>query len=78
MLGGEAQRPTPPINIAADFGGGGLLCALGITLALFERSNSGRGQVVDSAMVAGAAYLASWLFRSQTLPLWGQSRGQNM
>lgn len=78
MLGGESPRPTPPINLAADFGGGGLLCALGITLALLERAGSGQGQIVDCGMVAGTAYLASWILRSQMLPIWGQARGHNM
>ena len=50
-LGREDQKPTPPINLLADFGGGGLTCAFGILLALFERTRSGKGQVVDSSMV---------------------------
>lgn len=64
--------------MAADFGGGGLTCAFGILLALFERSKSGLGQVVDNSMVRGAAYLGSWLYRSQKLPVWGQQRGKNI
>lgn len=78
MFGGEASKPTPPINLAADFGGGGLMCTLGIVLALLERNSSGQGQVVDCAMVAGTSYLSSWLMRSQQLPIWGKPRGQNM
>ena len=66
------------MNLAADFGGGGLMCALGIVMALFERNQSGLGQIVDANMVEGAAYLSSWLFRSQKDPYWGQSRGENM
>uniref|UniRef100_A0A1B6IRN8 Alpha-methylacyl-CoA racemase n=1 Tax=Homalodisca liturata TaxID=320908 RepID=A0A1B6IRN8_9HEMI len=78
LLGEEGRQPTPPGNFAADFGGGGLMCALGIVLALLERHTSGTGQVVDCGMVGGTAYLASWLMRSQTLPIWGQQRGCNI
>ena len=51
----EGEKPHQPFNIIGDFAGGGLLCALGIMLALFERTRSGKGQVVDSAMVDGAS-----------------------
>ena len=50
-LGRKDQKPTPPINLLADFGGGGLTCAFGILLALFERTRSGKGQVIDASMV---------------------------
>lgn len=79
LFGRANEKPTPPINLAADFGGGGLMCALGIILALFERSRSNLGQVVDASMIEGTAYLGSWLFRTQQVPgLWGNPRGQNM
>ena len=52
MLGRKDQKPTPPINLLADFAGGGMTCALGILLALFERNKSGKGQVVDTSMVS--------------------------
>ena len=77
MLGRKNEKPTAPINFAADFAGGGLLAALGVCIALLERHNSGKGQIVDSAMVEGAAYVSSWLTRSQNLPIWGNDRGQN-
>ena len=51
----KGERPLPPANLLGDFAGGGMLCAMGILLALFERTRSGKGQVVDSAMVDGAA-----------------------
>lgn len=78
LLGRANEKPTPPINILADFGGGGVMCALGIAFALLERGKSGQGQVVDAAMVDGTAYLSSWIFRSQNLPIWGNSRGENI
>lgn len=57
LFGRHGDKPVFPINTIADFGGGGLMCALGITMALFERSISGQGQVVDANMVEGSAYL---------------------
>uniref|UniRef100_A0A1A9WHK6 Alpha-methylacyl-CoA racemase n=1 Tax=Glossina brevipalpis TaxID=37001 RepID=A0A1A9WHK6_9MUSC len=79
MLGRESEKPLPPINILADFAGGGLMCALGICLALLERHRSGRGQVVDASMAEGAAYVASWLFMSRSIPaLWQGIRGSNI
>ncbi|XP_017152916.1 alpha-methylacyl-CoA racemase-like [Drosophila miranda] len=78
MLGRRHEKPTAPINLLADFAGGSVMCALGICLALLERHNSGRGQVVDAAMVEGAAYVASWLFLSRDLHIWGKQRGDNI
>jgi len=54
----KGEKPLPPCNILGDFAGGGMLCAMGILLALVERSRSGKGQVVDAAMVDGAANLS--------------------
>ncbi|KAJ6619679.1 CoA-transferase family III [Mycena sp. CBHHK59/15] len=60
MLPGSVDKPAFPLNLLADFAGGGLTCALGILLALIERGKSGRGQVVDSDMVSGTRYLSSF------------------
>lgn len=54
----KGERPLPPCNLLGDFAGGGLFCALGILMALVERQKSGKGQVVDAAMVDGAAHLS--------------------
>ena len=51
----KGDKPLPPCNLLGDFAGGGMLCAMGILLGLIERSKSGKGQVVDAAMVDGAA-----------------------
>lgn len=75
MLGRKDGPPTPPINLLADFAGGGLMCSLGITLALLERSRSGKGQVIDCNMVEGAAYVGAWLYTSRDLNIWKQQRG---
>ncbi|KAK0204756.1 CoA-transferase family III domain-containing protein [Desarmillaria ectypa] len=60
MLPGTSGKPEFPLNILADFAGGGLTCALGILLALVERGRSGLGQVVDTDMVSGVRYLSSF------------------
>uniref|UniRef100_A0A915HF05 Alpha-methylacyl-CoA racemase n=1 Tax=Romanomermis culicivorax TaxID=13658 RepID=A0A915HF05_ROMCU len=81
-LGRKGQKPTPPVNLLADFAGGGLICAFGILAALFERTKSGRGQIIDSNMVVeGAAYVSSFLFTTQNDKqfFWsGQVRGNNL
>lgn len=81
MLGKADEPPQPPINLLADFAGGGLLCALGIILALFEREKSGKGQVVESDMVTGSRYVASFLLLlkrpSHGLPMHSEKRGHN-
>ncbi|KXS22432.1 alpha-methylacyl-CoA racemase [Gonapodya prolifera JEL478] len=61
-LGKSGSPPTPPINYLGDFAGGGMMCAMGVLLALLERNESGVGQVVDAAMVDGAAYVASFVY----------------
>jgi alpha-methylacyl-CoA racemase len=75
-LGRADQPPTPPINVLADFAGGGMLLAFGIAAALFERERSGQGQVVDAAMVDGAALLMAPFYAGRTNGSWGP-RGTN-
>ncbi len=58
----EGEPPLPPANVLGDFAGGGLLCALGILLALTARERTGQGQVVDAAMVDGASYLSTLFY----------------
>lgn len=55
MLGKSGTPPFPPVNLLADFAGGGLLTAMGICAALYERTKSGKGQIVDTSMVNSAA-----------------------
>ncbi len=59
------EKPTPPLNMVGDFGGGGMLLAFGVVCALLEAQKSGKGQIIDAAMVDGAAILMSmfWAFR---------------
>jgi alpha-methylacyl-CoA racemase len=74
--GGEA--PVPPLNLVGDFGGGGMLLAFGMCAALLEAQRSGRGQVVDAAMVDGAASLMTMTFAFRRLGLWTEGRGINV
>ncbi len=77
-IGRANQPPTPPLNLVADFGGGGMLLALGVLAALVERSTSGAGQVVDAAMVDGAALLMAPLFGAWSSGFWNSERGTNL
>ncbi|XP_016079881.1 PREDICTED: alpha-methylacyl-CoA racemase [Miniopterus natalensis] len=77
-IGRSGENPYAPLNLLADFGGGGLMCALGIVMALFERTRSGKGQVVDASMVEGTAYLSTFLWKTANLGLWEQRRGENL
>ncbi|EPQ54016.1 CoA-transferase family III [Gloeophyllum trabeum ATCC 11539] len=76
MLPGKG-RPNFPLNLLADFAGGGLLCALGILLALLERAASGRGQVVALDMVSGTRYVSSFALAPGS-PYFPSPRGENL
>jgi alpha-methylacyl-CoA racemase len=78
LIGREGQPPTPPLSLVGDFGGGGLLLALGILAALWESARSGRGQVVDAAMVDGAALLGAAFHGFVSTGVWRDARGANI
>jgi len=77
-IGRKGQPPTPPLNLVGDFGGGGMLLAFGIAAALVERATSGKGQVVDAAMVDGAATLMGFFFGMDAMGVWNKERGTNL
>ena len=77
-IGRAGEKPVPPLNLVGDFGGGGMLLAFGIVAALFERSRSGQGQVVDAAMVDGAALLMTMMHGFRHAGFWKDERGTNM
>jgi alpha-methylacyl-CoA racemase len=77
-IGRAGQPPLPPINLVADFGGGGIFLAFGIVCALLEASRSGEGQVVDAAMVDGAAVLMTLFHGMRAMGLWSDERGTNV
>lgn len=74
----SGASPTPPLNYVADFGGGGMLLAVGVLAALVERERSGRGQVVDAAMTDGAALITGILHGLHARGLWQEERGGNL
>ncbi len=77
-IGRVDQPPTVPLNLIGDFGGGSVFVVLGIVSALLARARGGPGQVVDAAMVDGAAYLMSPLFAAHASGFWTDERGTNL
>ncbi len=77
-IGRAGERPVPPLNLLGDFGGGGMLLAMGVLAALVERSVSGRGQVVDASMVEGSALLTAGMHGLRNIGMHGRGRGSNM
>ncbi|MGD9765831.1 MAG: CaiB/BaiF CoA transferase family protein [Candidatus Binatia bacterium] len=78
LIGRRDEKPLAPVNLFGDFAGGGMACALGICLALIERSRSGKGQVIDAAMVDGAAYLSAFVYKARNAGFWSDDRGTNL
>lgn len=76
-IGRAGQAPVPPLNLLGDFAGGGMLLAMGIVSALYERERSGAGQVIDAAMVDGSALLTAFLHGMNAQGLWNEGRGEN-
>jgi len=77
-LGRAGEAPTPPINLIGDFGGGGMLLAFGVCAALVEAGRSGKGQVIDAAMVDGAASLMTMTWSFKHMGIWTDDRGTNL
>jgi alpha-methylacyl-CoA racemase len=73
----EGGTPVPPLSLVGDFGGGGLLLAFGVMAAVYERSSSGSGQVIDAAMVEGAAVLTSMFYGLMAQGRWEDRPGTN-
>jgi len=77
-IGRPDEPPVPPLNLVADFGGGSMFLVFGILAALFERSKSGHGQVVDTAMVDGVPAMMGLLHGMMARGLWSEQRGSNL
>jgi len=77
-IGREGSAPVPPLNLVGDFGGGGMFLAFGVVCALLEARKSGRGQIVDAAMVDGAAYLMAPMYAMFSQGTWSDTRGVNV
>ena len=77
LIGPPGGKPTPPLNLLGDFGGGGMLLLSGVLAALLEASKSGRGQVVDAAMVDGAVALMGMMFALRADGYFRDATGEN-
>ncbi|HZT68047.1 MAG TPA: CaiB/BaiF CoA-transferase family protein [Acidimicrobiales bacterium] len=77
-IGRAGAAPVPPLNLVGDFGGGGMLLAFGVVCALLSARSSGEGQVVDAAMVDGAAVLMALFHGLSAMGLWSEERGTNL
>lgn len=77
-IGRAGEAPVPPLNLVGDYGGGGLYLAFGIICGLLEASRSGQGQVVDAAMVDGAASLMTTFYGLRAMGIWTDRRGENL
>ncbi len=74
----SGQPPTPPLNMVGDYGGGGMFLAFGVVCAILEARASGQGQVVDAAMVDGAAYLMGPIWGLRGMGGFAEERGTNL
>ncbi|MER9298078.1 CoA transferase [Mesorhizobium sp. M0621] len=77
-IGHADGRPVPPLSLVADYGGGAMMLVAGLLAALFQRSRTGKGEVVDAAMVEGASMLAAPLHAFMAAGLWSEKRGANL
>ncbi|MEE8581749.1 MAG: CaiB/BaiF CoA-transferase family protein [Myxococcota bacterium] len=77
-IGRAGEAPVPPLNLVGDFGGGGMLLAFGVVCGIVERDRSGRGQVIDAAMVDGAAALMALMYGMRAMGHWSDERGTNL
>ena len=77
-IGRRGEAPVPPLNLVGDFGGGGLMLAFGLVAGMLEARTSGRGQVIDAAMVDGAASLMTMTHSFRAMGIWNDERGTNM
>jgi alpha-methylacyl-CoA racemase len=77
-IGRKGEAPVPPLNLVGDFGGGGVYLALGVVAGLLETQKSGKGQVIDVAMIDGAASLMAAIYGLRAAGLWSDKRGENI
>lgn len=77
-IGRAGDRPVPPLNLVGDFGGGGMLLAYGMLAGIISAARTGGGQVVDAAMVDGAASLMTMTYTLRAAGIWKDERGTNM
>ena len=76
--GRKGQKPTPPANVVGDYGGGGMMLAFGLLAGILSARSTGKGQVVDCAMVDGAALLSTVIYMMHAVGMWNDERGMNV
>jgi alpha-methylacyl-CoA racemase len=77
-IGRAGERPVPPLNLVGDFGGGSMFLVLGVLAALWERDRSGRGQVVDAAMIDGTSALLQMFWAYRGMGVWADQPQSNL
>src|SRR6266478_6069824 len=77
-IGRRGEAPVPPLNLVGDFGGGGVYLALGVVAGMLEAQKSGKGQVIDVAMIDGAASLMAAIYGLRGAGVWNDNRGENI
>jgi len=77
-FGREGEKPTPPVNLVGDFGGGGMMLAFGMVSAMLHAAKTGEGQVIDCAMTDGSALLMSMMWGFMAQGMWRDERGVNL
>lgn len=77
-FGRKGEKPTPPINMVGDFGGGGMMLAFGMSAALLNVARGGKGQVIDCAMTDGTAALMGMITGMKNMGVWSEEQGANM
>jgi alpha-methylacyl-CoA racemase len=77
-IGRAGEPPAPPLNLVGDFGGGSMFLLTGVLAALWERERSGRGQVIDAAMVDGTSVLLQMMWAMRAMGTWTSQRGSNL
>ena len=75
---GPRERPMAPVNVVADYGGGGMMLAFGLLAGILNARSTGRGQVIDCAMLDGAAILSAMTYALKANGLWGEGREANV
>lgn len=77
-IGRKGEAPVPPLNLVGDFGGGGVYLALGVVAGILEAQKSGKGQVIDVAMIDGASSLMAAIYGLRAAGRWTDVRGENI
>src|SRR5579863_596102 len=77
-IGRKGEAPVPPLNLVGDFGGGGVYLALGVVAGMLEAKTSGKGQVIDVAMIDGASSLMAGIYGLRGAGVWNDNRGENI